>query len=79
MEGSSMKTGYKTSKAPYEDIHFGDIVEYYEGSGFTKIVWRPFRVMMKPEMAKPYPILKIDRIIYRKAKRIDNTNKDGAE
>lgn len=62
-----MKTGYKTSKAPYEDIHYGDIVERYKGSGLAMVVWRPlhpFTPMLKPMTGdrKPYPILKVDRI-----------------
>lgn len=61
-----MKTGYKTSRAPYRDIHFGDIVERYEGSGPEKVVWRPFRVMLKPQMNSAYPILKVDKVVYSK-------------
>jgi len=73
-----MRTGYKTSKAPYEDIHFGDMVERYPGATYERIVWRPFRVMMKPLLprfmvkngeAKPYPMLKVDKIIHKKIKR----------
>ena len=61
-----MKTGYKTSQAPYVDIHFGDIVEYYKGGGFYKIVLRPFGVAMKPYKGRAFPILKITRIVYGK-------------
>lgn len=71
-----MRTGYKTSKAPYEDIHFGDMVERYPGATYERIVWRPFRVMMKPLLpkflrneSKPYPMLKVDKIIHKKVKR----------
>lgn len=64
-----MKTGYKTSKSPYVDIHFGDIVEYYNGGGFYKIVWRPFRVMMKPARGRAFPMLKIERVVYSKARK----------
>jgi hypothetical protein len=68
-----MKTGYRTSKAPYEDIHFGDFVERYEGSGYEKVVWRPFKVMLKPEKGqRAYPMLKVDKIVSKnpRAKRI---------
>ncbi len=73
-----MKTGYKTSKAPYEDIHFGDIVERYPGATYERVVWRPFKVMLKPLLPKflvlngegePYPMLKVDKIIHKKVKR----------
>ena len=60
-----MKTGYKTSKAPYVDIHYGDIVEYYKGGGFFKIVWR-FGVKMKPRKGRAFPMLKIERVVYGK-------------
>lgn len=68
-----MKTGYKTSKSPYEDIHFGDIVERYPGSGEDIIVWRLFGVYLKPIVPKfmrkespVYRMLKVDRIINKK-------------
>lgn len=66
-----MKTGYKTSKAPYEDIHYGDIVERYKLSGLDRVVWRPFGVYLKPFYGdrKPYKILKVDKIINKKVKR----------
>ena len=73
-----MKTGYKTTRAPYEDIHFGDTVERYPGATHERIVWRSFRVMMKPLLprflvlngeARPYPMLKVEKIVYKKVKR----------
>jgi len=67
-----MKTGYKTSKAPYEDIHFGDMVQRYAGEPMARVVWRPFGVKLKELKYKggfAYPITKVDKIIYRKVKR----------
>jgi hypothetical protein len=61
-----MKTGYKTSKAPYEDIHFGDFIERYKGAGLEKVVWRPFGVKLKPgKSQRAYPILKVERIVFK--------------
>jgi len=61
-----MKTGYQTSKAPYEDIHFGDFIERYEGSGLEKVVWRPFGVKLKPgKHEKAYPIFGVGKIVYK--------------
>lgn len=60
-----MKTVYKTSKAPYIDIHFGDVVERYEGDGHLKIVWW-FGVKMWDGKTMPFPMLKVDKVILSK-------------
>lgn len=58
----SFKTRYKTSKAPYEEIYLGDVIE--RAGEKYKVVLRLHGIALKPEGKPAFPMLKVDKIIY---------------